>query len=406
MAVARWIALFFGVVVFLIVMLLPGVTTRAVDRLETQPVGATAVTLLLREEEETRIHRGPRQVVYRLETLTRWNVEIAGNDVTTAQLRWWRSLAMTYDRDVARRAKILGVDGGRIWILADQLYGVDATTGEVVADTARIEAAAPALRGLIPTESKYFDRMPISGALLVTAADGRVWRLDATTLTATPPVDELTPDEKREHQNKLARWSMQLAFGTGPDDFKINGDIVGDGWVGMIADEEAKDIGPQWTVPSRSASTPRRRRLWRARVSYVDSIVTGRTPQVSDSTPVDGAAEFLTGGLLRFGDRPVPVTTTNPDGFLVLHTDRLGDDGRYLLSRIDAAGQPRWTDALPLKRIEDVWATDSALTLVGPERRPDDLRGSAVLVGIDLASGRCGAFDFRTVAMLPTDCAS
>jgi hypothetical protein len=132
----------------------------------------------------------------------------------------------------------------------------------------------------------------------------------------------------------------------------------------------------------------------------------GRTAQIADPIPVDGATEFLTGGLLRHGDRPVAVQTTDPDGFLVLHTDRLGEDGRYLLSRIDAEGRPRWTDALPLKRIQEVFATDRALLLIGPERRPDEIRGGTLLVAFDLASGRCGVFDFRTAAMVPGDCAS
>jgi hypothetical protein len=406
MSSLRWLALFVAAAAFAVVTFLPGVTTRAVDRVDTEVSGATAVTVLLREEDETRILRGPRRMVPRLESLTRWSIEIAGNDVGTAQPRWWRWVATTYGRAAAQRAKILAVDGDRVWILADQLYGVDATTGEVVVDNARLEAAAPVLRGLIPTEPKYFERAPKSGALIVTAADGRVWCIDATTLAATPRVDEFTPTEMREWTSQMAKWSMQLAIGTGPDDFKVNGDVVGDRWVGMIADEETKDVTGQWSVPSRSSSTPRRRRLWRARVAYSDSIIMGRTAQISDPIPVDGAAEFLTGGLLRHGDRPVPVQTADPEGFLVLHTDRLGEDGRYLLSRIDAEGRPRWTDALPLKRIQEVFATDRSLVLIGPERRPDDIRGATLLVAFDLASGRCGVFDFRTAAMLPGDCAS
>ncbi len=406
MSSLRWIAVFVAAVGFAVVTFLPGVTTRAVDRVDTAVSGATAVTVLLREEDETRVHRGPGRIVPRLESRTRWSVELAGNDVATAQPRWWRWVATTEDRTAAQRAEILAVDGDRVWLLADQLYAVDARTGEVVADNARLEAAAPVLRGLIPTEPKYFETAPTSGALIVTAADGRVWRLDATTLAAVPWVDERTPFEKREYTNQMAKWSLQMAFGTGPEDFKLNGDVVGDRWVGMIADEETKDVVGQWTVPSRSSSTPRRRRLWRARVTYADSMIMGRTAQVSDPTPVDGAAEFLTGGLLRHGDRPVAVQIADPEGFLVVHTDRLGESGRYLLSRIDAEGRPRWTDALPLKWIQEVFATDRSLLLIGPERRPDDIRGATLLIGFDLASGRCGIFDFRTAAMLPGDCAS
>jgi hypothetical protein len=129
MSSLRWIGLVVALVAFAIVTFLPGVVTRAVDRVDTALSGATAVTVLLREEDETRIHRGRRRLVPRLENLTRWSIELAGNDVETARPRWWRSIAMTYDRDVAQRARILTVDGDRVWILADQLYGVDAATG-------------------------------------------------------------------------------------------------------------------------------------------------------------------------------------------------------------------------------------------------------------------------------------
>lgn len=402
----RWAFVVVAAAAFAAWTFLPAVATRAVDRVDTALSGATAVTLLLREQDETRVHRGASRLVPRLESVTRWSIELAGNDVATVEPRWWRPIATTYERDAAQRARIITVDGNRVWVLADQLYGVDATTGEVAVDAARLEAAAPVLRGLIPTEAKYFARAPVSGALIVTAADGRVWRIDAMTSAATQPVDELTPSDVGDYLKRMAEWSSQLALGTGPDDFKVNGDVFGDRWVGMIADDEVQAVTGQWSVPRRSSSTPRRRRLWRARVAFGDSIVVGRTAEISDPTPVDGSAEFLTGGLLRHGDRPTPVQTRDPDGFLVLYTDRLGEDGRYLLARIDATGRPRWTSALPLKRIQDVWATDHALLLVGPERRQDDRRGAAVLVGLELATGRCGIFAFTTAAMLPSDCAS
>jgi hypothetical protein len=386
--------------------LLPYVTIGVVERVDTGVSGTTAVSLLSREESETRV-RGSSRYVPRLESVTRWNLVLIGNDVGTAQPRWHRSLLTTHERDIAQGAKIITVDGDRVWLLADQLYGVDATTGEVVADTARLEAAAPALRGLVPTEAKYFTHAPYSKALIVTAADGRVWRIDATTLAATPPIDERAPPATNgEELRPVPLLTAQFAFGTGPDDFKVDGDILGDRWVGLIADDETKSIIGQWDTPMRSSSTPRRRRLWRARVTFGESSVVGRTAEISDPTPVQGGAEFLTGGLLRHSDHPRPVRTTDPDGFLVLHTDRLGEDGRYLLTRIDAEGRPRWTSALPLQRVQDLWPTDRALLLVGPERRPDEIRGSALLVGLDLASGRCGVFDVQTATMLAGDCTS
>jgi hypothetical protein len=99
-----------------------------------------------------------------------------------------------------------------------------------------------------------------------------------------------------------------------------------------------------------------------------------------------------------------------PDSVLVLHRDRLGDAGRFRLTRISGPrGKPVWTVDLPLTALEAVMPGESSLVIYGRRDEPPlfarDKRPESVdqLVAIDNATGHVSAYGFRIKATKPQD---
>lgn len=364
------------------------------------------VTLLQREIEAVYFEGGGGRAIPRMKWVTYWEPVLVAHDVRGGAPRWERVLGRIDDYARQEDSKLLGADGDRVWLFADGFQGIDAANGETVVDAAALEVANPALRGVVPNESRWFESDIQTGKLRVTAADGRLWQVDAQPLALTPTTKDTNPMIKGDYLRGLQRWSAGRAFGAAPDDYTLQGDLLETQWVGLLAPEEHDRFEGQLSQPQRPQRDPPRRR----RLCYGDATsdhgITGINWTNRNVTPVAESAEFLQGGLVRDGGRLGVLRLQDPDGFLVIHTDRLGDDGQYLLSRIDTRGKPSWTAALPLRWIRDLVPTDDVLVLFGPDRTTE-YQGDAhdLLVTLDLASGRCRTWDYFTGAALETICA-
>jgi len=99
-----------------------------------------------------------------------------------------------------------------------------------------------------------------------------------------------------------------------------------------------------------------------------------------------------------------PMLVREPDGALVLHRDRLGQEGRLRLTRVAAdRGRAVWEAALPLSVVQSVLpgrAGTRALLLLGREYARSDGTGGdpyrdahEQVVSVDVATGAVRAFD-------------
>jgi hypothetical protein len=384
-------------------------TKRQGTVLTTLDDGApVAVTMLQREVEEwVAEFPASRSVVY-WKTLIYWTPVLVAHDVRTGALRWERELRRIDERQVAYDTQALAGDGGRVWVFANGIAAIDAATGTTVADAGTLAQANPPLAGVVPTEGKWFEADIPSGKLVVTAADGRIWQLDARTLAATPTTKERNDHIVGDYLRGLSQWSAGRGLGASPFDYTLQGDLLFETrWVGLLTPEEAPRFQPLVSQPQKpTTNPPRRRRLWYADASVRQGI-TGYSWSVQNLAPAAESEEFLQGGLLRDGGFLRVLRLKGPDGFLVVHTDRLGDAGQYLLSRIDARGTTLWRAAMPLRWIGDLVPLGDTLLMLGPDRSAK-FEGEAadLLVMLDLATGRCHAWDFVKAAALATTCAA
>lgn len=395
-----------------VAVLLPRTTLVGIQR-RGSAVAATAdgtpvvVTMLQREMNEVVVEGVSLRSIPRLRTLVYFTPVLVAHDARSGAPRWERQLARIDWHAIQDQTRLLGADGDRVWVFAAGIAAVAAASGVPVADGAALAAANPPLRGVVPSEGRWFEIDAARGGLVVTAADGRVWRIDAATLAATPTTKESRHTIGGDYLRGLQRWNAGPAVGHAPHDYTLEGDLLERQWVGLLAAEDAPRIGPLLSQPQRPGTDPPRRRcLWYAD-AFVEDRLGGRTWSVRNLGPVEGSDEFLQGGLLRDGGRLGVLRVEAPDGFLVLHTDRLGDGGRYLLSRIDARGRTLWTAALPLRWINDLLPLRETLVMLGPDRAsPHQGDAHETLVSLDLDTGRCRAWDYRLGAALETTCAA
>ena len=371
------------------------------------PDGADRVFLLTSQWRTFRSRTGPSGTAY-----TRLFVDVWAFDPATARPVWRQRLSD--DRGgVNMGRQILGMQGGVLWLFDGRsILGLSPKDGARVADNGTFQDANPQLRGVMPTEARYvrFDPQGLS----FTAADGRDWRLTGQGAATRPDGPRLDTDAQRADPRPGVSIPARNAGGNGTWAFYTRGiNIGGRTWLGLLAEPEAARFDAQDAIGGVDPQTHPRTRVWTARIGSKGTFF-GPRPTISEVRPLPESPEFLTAGLLQDGRccRDIPILLFKPDSVLVLHRDRLGQQGRLKLTRVAGPrGAPVWSADLPLQEIEAVLPGENALVLIGRRdepplfRRRDTDRPESVdqLVSVDLATGKLGAYGFRIVPTDPHD---
>ncbi|MDP3659070.1 PA2928 family protein [Phenylobacterium sp.] len=320
----------------------------------------------------------------------------------------WRRRLSSDRRGVNMGRAVLGVQNEVLWILTPTgLIGLSLKDGAPVADVAAIEAANPPLRGVIPSEQRYY-RFDGQG-LAFTAADGRDWRMTGEGLKAV-----VAPRVTQNRRDKPAPAAPRVtvpaytAGGSGAYAFQARSLQLQKRWLGLLADAEVESFRKNQAIGGTDPESHPRSRLWWADRGSVREFL-GPRATYSGFTPLPEGPEFLYGGLLTDGRSSVPIMLFKPDGLLVLHRDKLGDGGRWRLTRVSGPnGKVAWTADLPLNAIDSVMPGEGSVLMHGyrdeeptrRDRRPDP---TPQLVAVDLATGRMGVYGFKVKATKPED---
>ncbi|WP_426960185.1 PA2928 family protein [Muricoccus radiodurans] len=282
----------------------------------------------------------------------------------------------TADRAFQGSPSLLGAEASTIWILLPSgLVGISAREGQVTADTARLEAHNPQLRGIlgVGAQSYRFD----DHGLRLTTMDGREWRIDPGSLAAHP----VNADNTRSppHVTRPA-W-----MAPGPGWLQGRGVSVGDRWFGLLNEQDAHQFRTRGPLGDMDHTRAGRHRLWAARREHLaaserrrdeDPVWTLLTrARYVDFTPLPESPEFQEAGLLRTVGEPsqMPLLLRNPDSVLVLHRDVLGHRQRLRLTRLSGpTGRAEWETALPISMVNAV--------MPAPEASPVTLDASTEMV--------------------------
>jgi hypothetical protein len=271
-------------------------------------------------------------------------------------------------------AKAMGMEQGVLWARIPELVGIRLSDGEIVADSAKIEARNPSLAGFMPkpaqagiflTESMQPLKFTTESGMVVRLDDARVVRIDPLTLEATPHVAPKEPDKVRPPSLETPSPPTRMAPvspANGMDWFAMVRGLAmqgpeGDGqWLGLLAEPELEQMRERHIVSHQmDFSVPRRQRLYRAEIKTLQEFL---GPRMTYQNPVvlPESPEFLMAGLLieepgRNGE-PSAMWRREPDSVFVLSRDRLGDEGRLQLARISGPkGVPVWSTALPFSNM-------------------------------------------------------
>ena len=361
------------------------------------------------------------------------HVDLWAIDADTATLAWRKRLrsyegAEREGRDL-RGFDLLGVDGKTLWLTVDGPLGVSLADGSVVADGARIDAKNPAMAGKRVDELGYtaFGRH----GLQVTLNDASQWRIDASDLSAAPRDTDVRDPQGILPPARSARGSSTA--------FLTRALTAGERWLGVMTDEEARHYSNKPVIPGRDPNErpgamqqfleanhvpaplhelrPQAYRLWGARVQQVSAAPPdwpknfpdkwGKRPQFSDYRMLPDTPPFLRAGLLHNGDpREQALWYREPDSVLVLHSDKLGREGRLQLTRVSGpVGKPVWSAALPMDELQAVMPKDNDLLLLGSE--PPVATGSKgeeegphlKAVRVDVTSGRTMVLDLTAESL-------
>ena len=337
---------------------------------------------------------------------TEYHIELVGIDAATMQRNWTRRL-LTHSDDPLQDVTILGAEGGVVWLFVDQLLAVAAATGEPMLDLAGLESRNKELRGLMPTERQYYR---FEDGLVVTTVDGRKHRI-------TAPDFQARAEDGRKPQGaaasdpgvrKPAYYAPNSTHG-----FQEREIHFGQRWFGLLASEAEAE--PLRSAPLRAGydwisgigGPPQRYRIWAGEAELVPATPSrpdqsGTYVRILDVQPLQGAPDFLNGGFLMDDGRRSPVRVSDPDSFIILHSDRLDEGARLRLTRLDFTGRVLWIAALPLSVLQSVLPGPETLALRGvqfqpadPNRRRDPLHTAiSLLVSVDLRSGAVRGYDF------------
>jgi len=86
----------------------------------------------------------------------------------------------------------------------------------------------------------------------------------------------------------------------------------------------------------------------------------------------------------------------SPAGYLVVYKDKIGNEGKILMSRVNEEGAIRWTFDTGLTDWIDWLYTGKQLFILGADKRELSSDQSNVLWCIDLTTGKASRYDYFT----------
>ena len=319
-------------------------------------------------------------------------------------------------------AKAMGMEQGVLWARIPELVGIRLSDGEIVADSAKIEARNPSLAGLMPkppqagmflTEAMQPLRYSPQTGMVVRLDDAREVRIDPVTLEATPhvaskPVKEspVLPEASAPPAGvavtPLANGMNWYAMVRG---LAMQGPDGGGQWLGLLAEPELAELQERQAVSHQmDFSVPRRQRLYRAELKTVKEFL-GPRMTYEKPTVLPESPEFLMAGLLTQGpggsSGQSAMWRREPDSVFVLSRDRLGEEGRLQLARVSGPkGVPVWNVALPMANMNAWLPGERHAIMLGPDpsaaRSPLAEEGEnpvSQILAVDLETGALQSFN-------------
>lgn len=161
-------------------------------------------------------------------------------------------------------------------------------------------------------------------------------------------------------------------------------------WYGLLSTADLEKPDSRFRYRSVYSETARNK-LYTAAVSIEDS--TRKIVELKVNEPVKLKDEvYLQGGFLLNRNTALPIHTN--DGFIVCSRDKVGNEGKIILTVINLAGKTRWIYNTGLTNFADWIYTPNRLMVLGNDNKEISSSDANVLISIDMLTGRAVLHDY------------
>lgn len=171
---------------------------------------------------------------------------------------------------------------------------------------------------------------------------------------------------------------------------KFNADTINGTWYALFAADETKDVTNDYFYYRSLNKETARRQFSFAPFKSIDK----DGDRIKIGAVQKGNDYFLDGGFLlsKATARPLRIG----EDFLVVHKDRVGNEGTIIVSLVSPAGKIKWNCNTALKAWEGWIETKSRLIITGTDNKKLSSSEINVLLIVDLATGRAIKHDYFT----------
>jgi hypothetical protein len=197
----------------------------------------------------------------------------------------------------------------------------------------------------------------------------------------------------RSKEKDADRKNNARRTGSGFSGMKFNNDTLNGRWYGLYTSEElqkASDRFDHRVVYNETA----RNKLFTAGITAKDDYWTIAEEKTGLTETI-----YLQGGFLVNKETGLPFHL--PDGFLIVHKDRVGNEGFVQLVRINPDGKQLWTMNTGLKEFYDWQLKGDKLIITGTDNKNLSPGEINLLQIVNLKDGSVAAYDFFTDKQRP-----
>lgn len=291
--------------------------------------------------------------------------------------------------------KVLGAEGHHAWAFINELMAFDAFSLEKVADIKMIEAKNPLLKGMMPTQSQYYEFNDAAGGIVFKATDGAQWIIHSNNLIAKPYVQpQLLTDKSiaerlaRQLQDRLKDLQKtRLDF----NQLKVNQDTFNHHWLGIYSSDEIAILYNKVTVMPQSGQDVRRQFYNAVYDSVPYRGFEFNIPEIQTST---AETYYLNGGFLADKQTTKAIQLNDPAGYLVIYKKVIGMEGDIIISRISKNGKVCWELNTGVSKWIDYKFTGNSLFIFANDNKAISSGECSILMLIDCRTGKVNKYDY------------
>ena len=190
--------------------------------------------------------------------------------------------------------------------------------------------------------------------------------------------------QRTEEANNRKTNARRAGHGFGG--MRVNCDTMDGQWYGLFSNEEITKVSQQFDYRTVNDDAARNKLFTAAITQKNNNWIIG------DEKKKTGNAVYLQGGFLLNRETGLPVHL--PAGFLIVHKDIIGNDGKVQLTSINTNGEQAWTIPTGLKEFYDWQLRGHQLVITGTDNKDLGAGRINLLLVINLQNGAIAAYDF------------